>query len=77
LLVASGAKRVEYAKLPTGKLAAKLGLQATRLYDNLIGIGYLEVRDGKKRITAKGKDAGGEFGFNKGPYFLWPSNLQI
>jgi phosphatidylserine/phosphatidylglycerophosphate/cardiolipin synthase-like enzyme len=67
----------EYAKLPTGKLAAKLGIQATRLYDKLIGVGYLEMHEGKKRLTAKGKDAGGEFRFNKGPYFLWPSNLQV
>jgi phosphatidylserine/phosphatidylglycerophosphate/cardiolipin synthase-like enzyme len=66
-----------YAKLPTGKLAAKLGVQAARLYDKLIGIGYLEVHEGKKRLTAKGKEAGGEFRFNKGPYFLWPTDLQV
>ena len=63
--VAEGAPA--YAKLPTGKLAAKLGLQSARLYDKLIGSGYLEVSDGQKRLTAKGKDAGGEFRFNKGP----------
>jgi phosphatidylserine/phosphatidylglycerophosphate/cardiolipin synthase-like enzyme len=66
-----------YAKLPTGKLAAKLGIHATRLYDKLIGVGYLEVHEGKKRLTAKGKDAGGEFRFNKGPYFLWPTDLRV
>ena len=66
-----------YGKLPTGKLAAKLGIQATRLYDKLIGVGYLEMHEGKKRLTAKGKNAGGEFRFNKGPYFLWPTDLQV
>lgn len=75
--VATVAEPTEYAKLPTGKLAAKLGIQATRLYDKLIGVGYLEMHEGKKRLTAKGKDAGGEFRFNKGPYFLWPMDLQV
>lgn len=66
-----------YTKLPTGKLAAKLGLQSARLYDKLIGSGYLEVCEGKKRLTAKGKDVGGEYRFNKGPYFLWPTDLKV
>lgn len=67
----------DYAKLTTGKLAAKLGLHSARLYDKLIGNGYLEVAEGKKRLTAKGKEAGGEFRFRKGPYFLWPSDLKV
>jgi hypothetical protein len=66
-----------YAKIPTGKLAAKLGLQSARLYDKLIGSGYLEIKAGQKKLTPKGKEAGGEFRFNKGPYFLWPTDLRV
>ncbi|MFL6520019.1 MAG: phospholipase D family protein [Chthoniobacterales bacterium] len=66
----------EYTKIPTGKLAAKLGIHAAKLYEKLIGNGYLELHEGKKQLTAKGKDAGGEFAFNKGPYFLWPKDFQ-
>jgi hypothetical protein len=67
-----------YGKLTTGKLAEKLGIELTKLYEKLIGRGYLELRDGGKRyITAAGKKAGGEFRMGKGPYFLWPADLQV
>ncbi|MEY2563245.1 MAG: hypothetical protein QOH88_1438 [Verrucomicrobiota bacterium] len=65
-------------KLTTAKLAERLGLQTTALFNKLIGRGYLELRDGDKRyITPKGKTAGGEFRMGKGPYFLWPADLQV
>ncbi len=67
-----------FEKLTTSKLAEKLGIMVTALYDKLIGRGYLELRDGGKRyLTPKGKNAGGEFRMGKGPYFLWPANLSI
>jgi len=67
-----------YGKLTTAKLAEKLGLQTTALFNKLIGRGYLELREGDKRyITSKGKTAGGEFRMGKGPYFLWPADLQV
>lgn len=67
-----------YGKLTTAKLAEKLGVESTKLYEKLIGRGYLELRDGGRRyITAAGKDAGGEFRMGKGPYFLWPADLQV
>jgi phosphatidylserine/phosphatidylglycerophosphate/cardiolipin synthase-like enzyme len=67
-----------YGKLTTGKLAEKLGIELTRLYDLLIGRGYLELREGGKRyITPAGKKAGGEFRMGKGPYFLWPTDLRV
>ncbi|MFN2508372.1 MAG: phospholipase D family protein [Chthoniobacterales bacterium] len=67
-----------YAKLTTGKLAEKLGIELTKLYEKLIGRGYLELRDGGKRyLTPAGRNAGGEFRVGKGPYFLWPDDLQI
>ena len=46
-----GEGAAEYAKLPTGKLAAKLGLQSARLYDKLIGSGYIEVCEVRKAKT--------------------------
>jgi phosphatidylserine/phosphatidylglycerophosphate/cardiolipin synthase-like enzyme len=67
-----------YNKLTTAKLAKKLGIELTRLFDKLIGRGYLELRDGGKRyLTTAGKTAGGEFRMGKGPYFLWPPDLQL
>lgn len=67
-----------YGKLTTAKLAVKLGVQTTQLFNKLIGRGYLELRDGDKPyITKAGKGVGGEFRMGKGPYFLWPPDLQI
>lgn len=67
-----------YGKLTTAKLAEKLGMQTTQLFNKLIGRGYLELRDGEKRyLTPAGKTAGGEFRIGKGPYFLWPPDLQV
>lgn len=68
----------EYGKLTTAKLAAKLGVQTTQLFNKLVGRGYLELRDGEKHyITPQGKNAGGEFRMGKGPYFLWPADLRL
>lgn len=67
-----------YGKLTTAKLADKLGIQTSALFNKLIGCGYIELRDGDKRyITPKGKNAGGEFRMGKGPYFLWPADLEM
>lgn len=67
-----------YGKLTTAKLAAKLGLESAKLYDRLVGRGYLELRDGDKRyLTHAGKTAGGEFRMGKGPFFLWPPDLKV
>ena len=67
-----------YSKLTTGNLAKKLGVESTKLYEKLIGRGYLELRDGGKRyLTDAGKRAGGEFRMGKGPYFLWPADLRV
>ena len=47
--------------------------------DKLAEAGLLEPRDGKHYITAKGKEAGGEFRMSPkfGPYFLWPQDLTL
>lgn len=65
-------------RLTSSKLAQKLGVKTQELIDKLIATGHLEVRDGKNYITAKGKEAGGEFRMSPkfGPYFLWPENFR-
>jgi hypothetical protein len=67
-----------HGKLTTAKLAKQLGIESSQLFDDLIGCGYLELRDGGKRyLTTAGRNAGGESRMGKGPYFLWPADLQI
>lgn len=66
-------------KLTTSKLAQKIGIRTADLLDRLVTGGLLELRDGKHYITAKGKEAGGEFRMSPkfGPYFLWPENVGL
>ena len=64
-------------KLRTGKLADKMGIMITALYDKLLGCGYLELRDGKRVLTDKGKAVGGEAEADKGSSFLWPMDLKV
>ena len=62
-------------RLTTSKLAQKLGLKTGELQDRLTAGGFLETREGKPYLTAKGKAAGGEFRMGQfGPFFLWPSD---
>lgn len=65
-------------KLTTSKLAHRLGMKTNELTEKLVQSGFLEARDGKHYITAKGKENGGEFRMSPkfGPYFLWPESLQ-
>lgn len=65
-------------KLTTSKLSQKLGLKTADLIARLVEAGFLELREGKSYITAKGKAAGGEFRMSPkfGPYFLWPEDLM-
>ena len=67
------------SKLTSSKLAAKHGLKTAQLVERLIGTGHLELKEGKPQLTAKGKDAGGEFKYSKkfGPYFVWPEDLSV
>ena len=66
-------------KLTTSKVAQKLGLKTSALIEKLIQQGYLEEREGKNYLTAKGKEAGGEFKVSKrfGPYFIWPETMTL
>ena len=66
-------------KLTSSKLAQKLGIKTAELIERLVALGLLELREGKPFITAKGKEAGGEFRMSPkfGPYFLWPEGLGV
>lgn len=65
-------------KLTSSKLAQRLGMKTNELIEKFVQSGFLEVRDGKHYITAKGKEVGGEFRMSPkfGPYFLWPESLM-
>ena len=65
-------------KLTTSKLAQKLGMKTAELLERFVTNGYLELREGKHYITAKGKEAGGEFRKSPrfGAYFLWPEDAS-
>lgn len=66
------------SKLTSSKLAQKLGMKTGDLLERLTVAGYLELKDGKHYLTAKGKDAGGELrGSKYGPYFLWPEAFKV
>lgn len=67
-------------KLTSSKLAKALGIKSTgALMDQLVATGYLETKEGKHYLTAKGREAGGEFRMSPkfGPYFLWPETFKI
>lgn len=72
------AEETSLDKLTTSKLAKRLGVKTGELTEKLVGLGFLESRDGKYYITAKGKEVGGEFRMSPkfGPYFLWPDSLR-
>ena len=68
----------DVGRLPTSKLARKLGMKTAELLDKLVAIGHLELKEEKPYLTDLGKAAGGEFRMSRhGPYFLWPESLDI
>ena len=66
-------------KLTTSKLAAKLSMKTPQLLEKLTACGYLEDRNQRHYITAKGKEIGGEFRMSPkyGAYFIWPESLIL
>ena len=72
-------EEVSSGKLTTSKLAQRLGMKTNELMDKFVQSGFLEPRDGKHYITAKGKEVGGEFRLSPkhGGYFLWPDSLRV
>ena len=67
-----------YSKLTTAKLAKELGLKTQELNDRLIGVGYLEEKEGELVLTDLGRAAGGTSKRGKFGYFcLWDSGMVI
>lgn len=68
----------KFTKLTTAKLAGKLGLKTTELFETLIQKGYLKLEEDKHFLTDLGKAIGGEFRTGQyGGYFLWPENIEL
>ena len=65
-------------KLPSGKLAQKLGLKTAELLSRAAEQGYLVLSGDKYVLTPKGEKAGVEFVAKGrfGPYFLWPQDFH-
>lgn len=68
-----------FDKLTSSKLAQKLGMKTNEFVEKLVASGHLEARDDKHFLTAKGKEAGGEFRMSPkfGTYFLWPVGFKL
>ncbi|OGB81062.1 MAG: DNA repair protein [Burkholderiales bacterium RIFOXYD2_FULL_59_8] len=65
-------------KLPSGKLAQKLGMKTADLLGRATERGYLVLTGDKHVLTPKGDKAGVEFVAKGrfGPYFLWPQDFH-
>ena len=65
-------------KLPTGKLAQKMGMKLAQLLELAVAQGYLTVDGDKHSLSPKGEKAGIEFIAKSrfGPYFLWPQDFK-
>lgn len=62
--------------LTTSKLGAKHGQTTAHIFERLTADGYLEDRDGKPYLTAKGAAAGASWRPGRfGGYFLWPATI--
>lgn len=66
-------------KLPSGKLAQKLGLKTAQLLDRATELGYLVLTGDKHSLFPKGEGVGVEFVAKGrfGPYFLWPQDFVL
>jgi len=72
-------KRHQVEKLTTSHLARRLGLQSGILLNRLIGRGFIELKNGRKYLTADGRRAGGEEITRraKGRFIVWPQDLLL
>jgi phosphatidylserine/phosphatidylglycerophosphate/cardiolipin synthase-like enzyme len=64
-------------KLPSSKMAIKLGLKTAQLMERATEQGYLSLNGEKHNLTPKGEKAGIEYVAKSrfGPYFLWPQEF--
>src|SRR5665647_2026833 len=65
-------------KLPSSKMAQKLGLKTAQFMERAAELGYLALDGDKHGLTTKGEKAGVEFVAKSrfGPYFLWPQDFH-
>jgi len=65
-------------KLPSSKMAQKLGLKTAQFMERTAELGYLALDGDKHGLTPKGEKAGVEFVAKSrfGPYFLWPQDFH-
>jgi phosphatidylserine/phosphatidylglycerophosphate/cardiolipin synthase-like enzyme len=65
-------------KLPSSKMAQKLGLKTAQFMERAVEQGYLALDADKLVLTPKGEKAGVEFVAKSrfGPYFLWPQDFH-
>jgi phosphatidylserine/phosphatidylglycerophosphate/cardiolipin synthase-like enzyme len=65
-------------KLPSSKMAQKLGLKTAQFMERAVEQGYLALDGDKLVLTPKGEKAGVEFVAKSrfGPYFLWPQDFH-
>lgn len=65
-------------KLPSSKIAAKLGMKTAQFVDLATDRGFLKLDGDKHVMTPKGEQAGVEFVAKSrfGPYFLWPQHFH-
>ena len=66
-------------KLPSSKVAQRLGLKTAQFVERATEQGYLAHDGDKHALTPKGEKAGVEFVAKSrfGPYFLWPQDFQL
>lgn len=66
-------------KMPSSKLAQKLGLKTAQLLERATAAGFLSVDGDRHLLTPKGQQLGVEFIAKSrfGPYFLWPEDTNF
>ena len=66
-------------KVPSSKLAQKLGLKTAQLLDRATELGHITQQGDKHALAPKGEQAGVEFVAKSrfGPYFLWPQDMAL
>jgi len=68
-----------FDKLTTSRIAKARGMKTQEFTEKLISAGLLEREGSQCKLTEDGKAAGGEFRYSKqhGPYFLWPTEIEV
>jgi phosphatidylserine/phosphatidylglycerophosphate/cardiolipin synthase-like enzyme len=67
-----------FAKLSTSRLAKKLGLRSGLLVQQMLGRGFVKLKNGKPNLTDKGRAVGGEpmYSVENSHFIVWPRDLR-